>query len=157
MHPEMEKARAAISLTGVKPTATQAAVPPPRADANDLVSALLFNSGSYQADGQVHTDTWHNTTGKRMLITACKLWAGFQYGCLADAQSHVFRYPDSAFVAIRQEDHYQQPGGLDGSVMYLNPYMALEPDEALVFQHFASAITPQKGVHFTATVWWRYG
>lgn len=122
-----------------------------------LVSAVIFDTTAYPADGQVRIMTWRNDTGARLYIRKAYLWSGMYAGARADSDATVTRSSDGAIVAKLQWDHYAEPVAPVSQIINFEPgYMLLESDEVLTLTYYTTPI--KDGDPFMAAaqfiLWW---
>lgn len=135
----------------------QAAVPPPPADRNSLVGAVLWNTGAFIADGALRQLRFDNVSGVPMFLRRFRLWWGCQAGGRYDAHAEVF-HASSATVAVLNADHYAEgPQGAACEVTTLEPYVRLDPGEFLLALYVADGWGRRPQAHLIVWAWWQYG
>lgn len=134
-------------------------IPPPTADAQDIKSVEVFNTGPYLADGVRRTQQWRNTTSRPVRILSTYLWTGVNMGGKMDTHVEVRRDRDGTYLNLLAWDHYADPVAPNhGRMMTYAPgHLLLEPDETITIAYFSNPAGPAVPAHHVCTIWFVYG
>lgn len=83
-------------------------LPPNDGNADNLKSAMIFNTAPYEADGIVHTIDWINP-GADIYVKKAYLWTGIDKDGVCDSVVNMRRISDNSYLARLQWDHYANP------------------------------------------------
>lgn len=127
--------------------------PKARADGS-LQSFLVFDTGPYLANSNVHDVAWTNNSGRPLAIYKAYLWSGVDRGAIADVHIEARRGSDNSYIGILQWDHYADPTVPQHGQQFDYPSpMMLDPGDTIMIKHFANGFTLGWHAHHVLILW----
>lgn len=127
--------------------------PKPRADGS-LQSVSALDTGPYLANGNVHTLTWTNDSGRQLSIYKAYLWTGVDKGGIGDVHIEARRSSDNSYIGILQWDHYADPTVPQHGQAFDYPSpMMLDPGDTITITHFGNGFAPGVHAHHVLILW----
>jgi hypothetical protein len=122
-------------------------------DANDILSANIFNTGGYLIDNVERHWRWMNNTGRPLGVVKVAIWTGADRGVLADMNNSLTRISDGSYLGFQAWDHYADPVFPAQSIFDFKPYVRLANGDGVEFITISNDIAQQTTPHQGQSVW----